>query len=437
MSDPACKSVPRRRFLATCAPETRNIHEPIVDLCAARGHLNPAGLGVTAAFCTATGQSTVAFDTVAAYRIADDEQRSPYGGAEYGIVQTPAAALVCQKMNELHGGAGAVITPSGLNAISTFFAVFLPAGGVILMPDGAYGPTFRLLDALAENDDRLTVRRYPARATGAEVAEILREQRDAGRPANIVFLEAPGSHLYEIPDIDGVAAAARVAGARLVMDNSWASHVRFRPLRHGIDIAIQATTKYEGGYGDTPSGVIIARDIGDHRALARHLRVFGNGAVAPETCARLLHRLDSTAERLARQAATVRAIGDWLAAQPFIAEIIDPARPASPDHARLRQYFGEGNGLLTARFAPDVPAASVDAFLDRLHLVRIGESWAAHVTLALPVAPRRALDTVAPGRMVRFSAGLEDAGDLLRDLRQAAAASFPIAPTKRMPAVFA
>ena len=419
----------REAFLKTCAPATAEIHAPILDLHKTRGHLNPSGLGGAFRF-PALGQSTIAFDSIADYDAAN-AGHSPYGGAEYGVVESPVAADLCRRFNDLHGGQGAVIVPSGLNAIATAIDAFVPAGGTVLVPANCYSPAIRLIEEMKKKDpDVISYEQYGARVTGAEMSALLEKLAANGKKIDLLYIEAPGSLTYEIPDIDGIIAAARRRGIRTLVDNSWGSHVRFRPLAHGADIALQATTKYEGGYGDTPSGVLIAGNEADYKLLARRLRVFGNGAVAPETCARLLQRLQSTEERLDRQTATAKALGDWLAGQDFIEEVLNPARPESPDHARLLQYFGDGNGLLTAVFRNDVTSEKVNEFLDRLLLPRIGESWATHVTLALPVKPDRAddLDRKA-GPMVRFSAGLEDADDLIRDLWQASAEIFPVHKT--------
>lgn len=117
------------------------------------------------------------------------------------------------------------------------------------------------------------------------------------------------------------------------MDNIWASHARFRPIEHGIDVAIQATTKYEAGYGDTPSGVIVAGGERDLAALRRHSRISGNGAVSPPTCMRLFYRMDTLEARLDRHAATAERLMRSFEARPFVADILSPARAASLSRA--------------------------------------------------------------------------------------------------------
>jgi cystathionine beta-lyase len=410
----------RAAFLAQCRPATRDIHEPIVDLAAARGHLNPRGLGHARAFSEAgsVGQSSVGFDSLALYAAADADGRAPYGGAEYGVVQSPEADAVCAKFAQLHGAAGAIVCPSGLSAISTTIDAFAPKA--ILIPESVYFPARRYMAEMG----RAELLSYPAGASGAEVATALQAAARLFAPGDtMVYLEAPGSGTFEIPDIAGLVAAAAQAGARTVMDNTWASHVRFRPLAHGIAVAIQATTKYEGGYGDTPSGIVVARDEADIARLRRQLRISGNGAVSPQICTRLFHRVDTAEARLDQHCATAARLMDWFAAQPFVAEILSPARDTSPHHARFRQYFGKGNSLFTVAFDVSVPVERIRAFVDALLLFRIAESWGGHVSLVLPVhAARRDAGPLPRGPLFRFNAGLEEADDLIADLEQASRA---------------
>ncbi|MBK3399991.1 MULTISPECIES: PLP-dependent transferase [Methylobacterium] len=420
---PEAGGKPGRRagFLAGCRPATRRIHAPILDLADSRGHLNPRGLGRARAFSDlgSLGQSSVGFETLADYAAADEAGRAPYGGAEYGIVQSPEADAVGRKFAALHGGAGAVVCASGLAAIATVLDAFAPK--LVLIPDGIYFPAWRYMSETG----RAELLTYPAGASGAEVGALIREAGRRAAPADtMLYLEAPGSGTFEIPDIAGIVEAAARAGLRTVMDNTWASHVRFRPLDHGIAIAIQATTKHEGGYGDTPSGIAVARHEPDLARLRRQLRISGHGAVSPQTCTRLFHRVDGTQARLDRHAASAATLMQWFEGQAFATDILSPARPASPWHARFTQYFGAGNGLFTVVFDEALPAERVHAFVDALLLFRVAESWGGHVSLVLPVHPRRDPALLPKGAMFRFHAGLEEADDLVADLAQAARAAF-------------
>ncbi|QDR82726.1 trans-sulfuration enzyme family protein [Sporomusa termitida] len=407
----------RRAFLALCSPKTRLLHDPVADPYAVCGHPNPAGLGDAARFSQtgSWGQSSVLFPKLETYRTADKCGRAPYGGAEYGVPLTPEADAVCRKIAALHKGHGAVICPSGLAAIATTVDAFSPQA--VLIPDNVYGPMLRFL-----NRRRIKQIRYPAGASADEFRPLLLKARSEYplREDLLVYIEAPGSGTFEIPDIDGMIAIAQNAKLRTVMDNTWASHVRFQPLEHGIDIAVQATTKYEGGYGDTPSGIVIAKHPQDLRIIAAELRATGNGAVAPTTCSRLYHRIDSTEERLNQHAGTAARLIEWFLQQPFVTGVLSPTLATSPYHERFLRYFGQGNSLFSVVFRPDLPAKQVEAFVDALNLFWVAESWGGHLSLVLPVHAKREVTPLPDGYILRFHAGLEDCQDLLRDLNQAA-----------------
>ncbi len=415
--EPLVKTEARRAFLALCSHKTRLFHDPVFDPYVADGHPNPSGLGEAARFSQtgSWGQSSVLFSTLATYRNADECGKAPYGGAEYGIPQTPEADAVCRKIADLHNGHGAVICPSGLAAIAATLDAFSPKA--VLIPDHVYGPMIRFL-----NRRHIAQIRYPAGASAEEFRSALLTARRAypKREDLIVYIEAPGSGTFEIPDIEGIIRLAQETKLRTVMDNTWASHVRFKPLEYGVDLVVQATTKYEGGYGDTPSGVVVAKHPQDLQRIADELRATGNGAVAPTTCMRLFHRIDSAEERLNQHAGTAQRLIDWFLQQPFVAGVLSPVLADSPYHERFQQYFGQGNGLFSVVFRPDVPVKNIEAFVDALNLFWVAESWGGHLSLVLPVHAKREVSPLPEGYIVRFHAGLEDYQDLLRDLNQAA-----------------
>jgi cystathionine beta-lyase len=410
----------RQAFVQTCSAETLAIHQPLANPLATHGHPNPAKLGDADAFSVqgSWGQSSVLFPDLESYHQADAIGAAPYGGAEYGVPLTPEADAVCRKMAGLHGGAGAVICPSGLSAISTTLEAFSPR--LVLIPDNVYKPFVRY-----QKRRKLPVLCYAPRSSGEEIALLLQQALKEHAPEQVLlYLETPGSGTYEIADIAGIAAQARAHGVRSVIDNTWGSHVRCRPIEYGIDIVIQATTKYEGGYGDTPSGVVIARTLNDFRQLSDELRASGNGAVAPSTCARLLHRLDSTETRLERHNQTALRLAHWFLQQDFVEDVLSPALEHSPDHARFLQYFGKGNGLFSVVFKPQLSHEAVRLFMNALNLFWVAESWGGHLSLVLPV--RLSAEAAGQGQsaIIRFHAGLEEPEDLLRDVAQAAQIAF-------------
>jgi len=419
------KSFQRFMFLESCASETHEIHWPILNTKKIRGHLNPAGLGNAREFSEGSlGQTSVAFDTIEDYEHADATGTGYEGSAEYAIVRTPEAAQVTKKFAELHGGKGAVILPSGLSAISTVFETFLKGSKpTILIPDNRYFPAERALKHLNGINPHLGVYRYTPRASADEILKMVATISSDGRKVDMIYLEAPGSQTFEIPDLKRIIEFAKSRKILTVMDNTWASHVRFKPLAAGIDVVVEATTKYPGGYADTPSGIIVSASEENHRKISYTARVNGNGAVSPQTCNRLFNRVASTEERLNKHFASAQRAMTWFQAQPFTQDILCPANPRSPDNARFHTYFHKGNGLFTVRFKEAVTKQAVHDFVGRLNLFRVAESWGSHVSLVLPAHASRALETSPqPGERLRFSMGLENGDDLERDYSSASLA---------------
>jgi cystathionine beta-lyase len=410
----------RSAFLETCHEETKRIHESIIDPRASNGALNPAGLGEAAGFSMgpnlAWGQSTIAFAGCERYFRARDGGEGYQGSAEYGVVRTAESALVCRKLSELHGGAGAIFLSSGLAALSAVFLTFPEdRGSVILLPESCYYPTGRLL----REGLKLDVRLYPSDANGEALEKILWDLKKEGRKPGLVFIEAPGTHTFEIPEIDEIVAVAKKHGLKTVMDNTWSSHVRFRPLEHGIDIAVQATTKYETGYGDTPSGAVIASSEEDYQRLSYTARIYGVGAVDLPTCRRLLGRIESAKERMDRHYAAALKVIDWFQKQDFTAQILCPFVETSPFYKRYLKYFGGGNGMFSVILNEKYNEGTAHDFVDVCPLPLVGESWAGHVTLMLPVRPLRNFTPLPKGPKIRISIGLEYPEDIIRSFSTA------------------
>jgi cystathionine beta-lyase len=420
----------RREFLANCTETTRAIHLPIIDPAVHEGHLNPAGLGNAREFSnTSFGQSSVTFETLQEYHAADTARKTPYdtGAAEYGIVSTPDSVRVANKFAELHGGAGAVVLPSGLAAISSIFLTFLKdngkgAGPAVLIPDNRYFPAERVLTTLQEHNRRLKIYRYPSGANAKAIEKILYKTKKDNRSASLLYLEVPGSQTFEVIDLIGILNFAKKHKIKTAIDNTWGSHVRVKPINLGADIVIQATTKYEGGYADTPSGIVVAKKIKDATELAKTCRHYGIGTVSPQTCRRLFNRVASTEQRMDQHYKSALEIIEWFKNQSFVDDILAPYLPHSPSHTRFNQIFSGGNGLFTVRFNAEANPEKLDKFIDNLLLFRIAESWGGHVSLVLPVEPSRKLTKLPEGKMLRFSTGLEDPRDLINDLKQASLA---------------
>jgi cysteine-S-conjugate beta-lyase len=315
----------------------------------------------------------------------------------------------------VEGGAGATLAPSGLGACTLALLSVAQAGKVIFVSDSIYGPTRRFCDTVLARLGIETVY-YDPRA-GAGLAAQLHDG------VGVVMVESPGSMTLEIQDIPAVVHAARAVGATTVIDNTWSAGIVFKPFDHGIDLSIQAVTKYQAGHADAFLGAVLAATPAldaNVRGVAKAIGL----AVAPEDVALALRGLRTLPLRFQRQADTGLQVARWLAGRPEVARVLHPALQSHPDHALWQRDFKGASGLFSVVLQP-THKARVDAFLQALHLFALGFSWGGYESLVLPCDPqikRTAAPWRAPGPLLRFSIGLEAPQDLIADLESGFAA---------------
>lgn len=351
--------------------------------------------------------STVLFPTVEAL---EDGDRHPFDRVNYGRIGTPTSAAFEEAVAELEGGHRAVVAASGLAAITVGLTAFTKAGDHILVTDSAYGPTRRFCnDVLARYGVETE---YYDPLIGAGIARLIRPN------TTVVYLESPGSLTFEVQDVPAIAAAAKAAGATVVMDNTWATPLFFRPFDHGVDVSIHAATKYLVGHADAMLGVLVCTEA-SFLPVKRAAVGFGTSA-GPDDIYLGLRGLRTLSVRLRQHQQTALTLAEWLAARPEVARVLHPARPDDPGHALWRRDFHGASGLFAAALKP-VPKAAVAAMLDGMELFGLGYSWGGFESLVLPAKPaavRTATRWEEPGPLLRFHAGLEDADDLIRDLER-------------------
>jgi cystathionine beta-lyase len=352
--------------------------------------------------------STVIFKDVAALRARDWRSKAGY---TYGLHGTPTTFTLEERIATLEGGRHAVLLPSGLAAIANVNLALLKQGDEVLLPANAYGPSRELARRELAHWG-ITHRVYDPMDAAALAAMI-------GPATKLVWLEAAGSVTMEFPDLAALVAAARGRGVLTAIDNTWGAGLAFNAFALGIDIVMQALTKYPSGGGDVLMGSVATRDDALHeRILLTHMRMgWGVGANDAEL---VLRSLPSMALRYHAQDDAARALAAWLAARPEVARVLHPALPGSPGHEHWAGHCTAAAGLFSVLFDERHGQARVDAFVDALRLFRIGYSWAGPVSLVVPydMAALRP-GSAYPGRLVRFSIGLEAVADLQADLAQA------------------
>ncbi len=317
---------------------------------------------------------------------------------------------------ELEHAADVSLYPSGLAAVTGPLLALLKAGDEVLMADAVYGPTRRFAGGVLKRFG-VTTRYFAPRATADEILT------QAGPATRLVFLESPGSLTFEIADTAAIAAACRARGILTVMDNTWAAGVLFKPLDHGVDVSIQALTKYVGGHADLFMGSAAARDPALVRALADGVTDLGWGVSADDAYA-MLRGLRTLSTRLRRHEASALQVARWLAGRPEVAEVLHPALETSPDHALWKRDFTGSNGLFGVVLKP-APVERARAMLDALRLFGLGFSWGGYESLAVLYdrhVARSAQPLTLAGPLLRLHVGLEDPADLIDDLERGFAA---------------
>ena len=349
------------------------------------------------------------------YPTAEDllAHRSRY---QYGRRGTPTSEALQDAVAVLEGPAckGVALAPSGLAAISSAMLSVLGAGDHLLVSDSVYEPTRLLCNSVLK---RLGVETsYYDPLIGGGIAGLMRPNTRA------VFTEAPGSLTFEMQDIPAIAAAAHAKGALVIMDNTWATPLYFRALDAGVDLSIQAGTKYIGGHADVMIGTISANAAAWPK-LHETVGTLGL-CVGPDDIYLALRGLRTLGVRLARHQESGLRVARWFAARPEVLRVLHPALESDPGHAIWKRDFSGACGLFSVMLKP-LPKPALIAFLNALKLFGMGYSWGGFESLVIPfdVARCRTATRWNPeGTALRFHVGLEDVDDLIADLERGFAA---------------
>ncbi len=348
--------------------------------------------------------STVLFDNVA--QMKGKSETPPRW--TYGRRGTPTSEALETAISEIEGAEGTVLTPSGASACAVALMSLLGAGDHLLMIDSVYAPTRNFCDGL--------LKRYGVETTyfdpliGGGIAELIRPNTKA------IFLEAPGSLTFEMPDVPAFVAVARARDVLTLIDNTWATPLFFRPLEHGVDVSIMAATKYVVGHSDALVGTIACGPRAWKAVKTTHgdLGMF----TGPDDMYLALRGLRTMAVRLAHHQRSALAIAEWFASRPEVSRVLYPALASDPGHAVWKRDFSGASGLFGVVMKGGSEAA-LAAFFDHLDLFGLGYSWGGFESLAIATDPR-AIRTAVPwreeGMLMRFQIGLEDPQDLIADL---------------------
>ena len=353
--------------------------------------------------------STVIFPSVAALRARSYTAKTGY---TYGLRGTPTTYLLEERLAALEGGKFCILSPSGLAAIMNVNLGLLKQGDELLLPINVYFPSSDLAASVLAGWG-ITHQFYDPMNPADLAARINARTR-------LVWVEAPGSVTMEFPDLPALVAAARAKGVRVALDNTWGAGLAFRAFDLGVDIVMQALTKYPSGGADVLMGSVVTRDESLHLKMLKVHGQLGLG-VAANDAEFILRNLPTMALRYHAHDAAARALAAWLGQQPAVTQVLHPALPGAPGHAHWAASCTAAAGLFSVMLDERLSAAQVDAFVDALRLFKIGYSWGGPVSLVVPydLAAMRDDRSALPGHLVRFSIGLEAVADLQADLAQA------------------
>jgi cystathionine beta-lyase len=359
--------------------------------------------------------STIVFPSLHALRNRDWRHKSGY---TYGLHGTPTSFMLEQRIATLEGAKHCMLVTSGLAALTTVDMALLASGDELLIPDNAYGPN----KAFAEAELKawgITAVYYDPMQPADLAARLTARSR-------LVWLEVPGSITLEFPDLRALVQVVRAhadahpKGIVTALDNTWGAGIAFAPFDLGVDISIQALTKYPSGGADVLMGSICTRDEALHHTLhLTHMRLgIGVGGNDVEL---VLRGLNTIALRYAAQDQATRELAVWMQDRPEVDLVLHPALPGSPGHGFWQRDCQAAACLFSVLFKPGYSAAQVDAFCEALQLFKIGYSWAGPLSLAVPydMPSLRSLGWARQGALVRFAVGLEAVEDLKADIAQA------------------
>ena len=354
--------------------------------------------------------STVLFDSVSQ---ASDSWEQTRIGYTYGLYGTPTTLELAARIAELEGAHHTFITPGGQAAIALIYFAFCNAGSHVLLPATAYGPNRELAEGLLRRCN-IEVERYDP-LIGGEISSLLRPE------TSLIWCESPGSITMEIQDVPAIVKAGHERQIPVALDNTYAAGVLFDAFSFGVDVSMQALTKYVGGHSDLLLGSVSVRSEEAYARVGDTHRHLGMNA-SPDDCALALRGLKTLAVRLDALEKSTLAIACWLAERPEIDRVLHPALPSSPGHDIWKRDFSGSASIFSVLFKPAYSGAQVNSLVDALELFKIGWSWGGVTSLAMAYPELHRLGERYRGRIVRLNIGLEATSDLIDDLSAAFAA---------------
>lgn len=345
--------------------------------------------------------STVVFNSLAEL----DDYNIQY---RYGRQGTPLTTDLETLISDLESAAGTFLTPSGVSAICCALLACVKTGDDLLITDSVYEPTRSFADGILKSLGVTT--RYFDPYASTDIAELILPNTAA------IFLESPGSLTFEVQDIPAICEAARSKNVKVIVDNSWATPLFFKPLSHGADIVIHSGTKMFAGHSDLLIGTVSANST-TLDALQKTHRSLGLIA-SPDDAFLTLRGMRTLSIRMKEHESRALELAEWLASHAAVKRVLHPALSSHPQHNLFKRDFS-GSGSLFSFTLPAAPRHAVAAFVDEMELFKMGYSWGGYESLILPSDPKR-IRTATPWtsdeNLFRIHAGFENTEELKDDL---------------------
>lgn len=356
--------------------------------------------------------STVVFESAAA---VNDHWNQSENGYSYGLYGTPTTLELAARMAELEQAHFSFVVPGGQAAIALVYFSYCTAGSHALVPHSAYGPNKEMAEGLMAGLG-VEVEPYDP-MIGAGIGELIRDN------TTLIWTESPGSVTMEVQDIPAIVAAAHARGVAVALDNTYAAGVLFDAFAHGVDVSMQALTKYAGGHSDILLGTVSVRNEAGFEKLGPVYRQLGL-AVSPDDCSLALRGLQTLALRLDYLERATLSVAQWLEGCPHVQTVLHPALPSCPGHANWQRDFTGSASVFSFTFKDNLTAKQVETFLDSLAIFRIGLSWGGVTSLAVVYPDLDRPGQNFGGRLVRLNIGMEATDDLIADLRRSMELAF-------------
>ncbi|WP_116132747.1 cystathionine beta-lyase [Tropicimonas sp. IMCC34043] len=348
--------------------------------------------------------STILFPTL---EKLDGKASAP---VRYGRRGTPTSQALEDTVSALERAEGTVLTPSGAMAITVTLLAHARPGAHFLIPDNAYGPCRHTCNEVLKPMG-VTFTFYDP-LIGAGIADLLRDE------TALIWIEAPGSQTFEMPDIRAIVDVARANGIRTALDNTWSGGYYLQPISMGVDYSIQAGTKYLCGHSDVMSGTI-ACGPGLHEGMKNYAARLGV-CVGPDDAYMVLRGMRTLAVRMRQHQDAALQIATWLADRPEVLRVMHPGLATDPGHTLWRRDFSGSSGLFGFVIRP-VDRARLARMMDGLRFFGMGASWGGFESLLIPTDPaklRSATEWNPGGQTMRVQVGLEEPADLIADLEE-------------------